>query len=113
MGRSSSISASSLPSSPVASSTNDTGVTSITRARKMSAVRRTSARCWGSALTRIRISSRSTWLSSVMSLTLMTSISLWSCFITCSMTNSSPVTTRVMRDTLGSSVSPTDRLSML
>src|SRR6185436_12473764 len=39
MGRSSSISASTLPSSPVASSTNDTGVTSMTRARKMSVLR--------------------------------------------------------------------------
>src|SRR6185436_16993569 len=113
MGRSSSISASTLPSSPVASSTNDTGVTSMTRARKMSAVRKISARCCGSALTRISTSSRSTWLSSVRSLTLMTSISLWSCFITCSMMNSSPVTTMVMRETLGSSVSPTERLSML
>src|SRR5438445_1205646 len=113
MGRSSSTSASSLPSSPVASSTNETWVTSTTLARKMSAVRRISSRCCGSAFTRMSISSRSTWLSSVRSLTLMTSISLWSCFVTCSMTNSSPLTTSVIRDTVGSRVSPTDRLSML
>src|SRR5258705_10774402 len=43
----------------------------------------------------------------------MTSISLCSCLITCSMTKASPRTTRVIRDTEGSSVSPTDRLSML
>src|SRR3989440_7400043 len=113
IGRSSSTSASSLPSSPVASSTNETCVTSTTLARKMSAVRRISSRCCGSAFTRMSISSRSTWLSSVRSLTLMTSINLWSCFVTCSMTNSSPLTTSVIRDTVGSRVSPTDRLSML
>src|SRR5256886_1704670 len=113
IGRSSSTSASSLPSSPVASSTNETWVTSTTLARKMSAVRRISSRCCGSAFTRMSISSRSTWLSSVRSLTLMTSISLCSCFVTCSMTNSSPLTTSVIRDTVGSRVSPTDRLSML
>src|SRR5438105_11295006 len=44
MGRSSSMSASILPSSPVVSSTKDTGVTSTTRARKMSAVLKISAR---------------------------------------------------------------------
>src|SRR5262249_26388659 len=33
--------------------------------------------------------------------------------ITCSMMNASPLTTSVMRDTVGSSVSPTDKLSML
>jgi len=113
IGRSSSISASSLPSSPVASRTNDTAVTSTTRARKMSAVRRISARFDGSALTRMRTSSRSTWLSSVRSVTLITSMSLCSCFVTCSMTNSSPRTTSVIRETDGSSVSPTDMLSML
>ena len=113
IGRSSSIRASSLPSSPVASSTKDTGVTSTTRARKMSAVRKISARCWGSAFTRISTSSRSTWLSSVRSLTLMTSISLCSCFITCSMTNSSPRDHEGHARHVGSSVSPTDRLSML
>src|SRR3989442_1612447 len=58
----------------------------------MSAVRRISSRCCGSALTRISINSRSTWSSSVRSDTLMTSMSLWSCFVTCSITNSSPVT---------------------
>src|SRR3989442_1612448 len=48
----------------------------------MSAVRRISSRCCGSALTRISINSRSTWSSSVRSDTLMTSMSLWSCFVT-------------------------------
>ena len=89
------------------------GVTSTTLARKMSPMRRISARFAGSALTRSSSISRSTWFSSLRSVTLMTSISLCSCLITCSMTNASPRTTRVMRDTDGSSVSPTDRLSML
>src|SRR5262245_57504876 len=79
----------------------------------MSPRRRISARLAGSALTFKRSISRSTWFSSLRSVTLMTSISLCSCLITCSMMKASPRTTRVMRDTEGSSVSPTDRLSML
>ena len=43
----------------------------------------------------------------------MTSISRWSCLTTCSMTHSSPWSDSVIRDTDGSSVSATDRLSML
>ena len=44
----------------------------------------------GSAFTLMSSISRSTWFSSLRSVTLMTSISLWSCLITCSMTNASP-----------------------
>ena len=105
--------AASFDSSPVTSRVSVIGVTSMTLARKMSATRRTSARCWGSAFTRMSTSSRSTWFSCVRSVTLMTSMSLWSCLPTCSMTTSSPRTTRVIRDTLGSTVSPTERDSML
>ena len=47
------MSASIFASSPVASRVNVIGVTSTTLARKMSAVRRISARCCGSAFTRI------------------------------------------------------------
>src|SRR5262245_9268656 len=43
----------------------------------------------------------------------MTAISLLSCFSICSRTWSSPRVARVMRDTVGSMVSATDRLSML
>src|SRR5215475_14733591 len=43
----------------------------------------------------------------------MTAISLLSCFSICSRTWSSPRVTRVMRDTVGSIVSATERLSML
>jgi len=59
-GRSSSMMASIFDSSPVTSSVKVDGVTSTTFARKMSAVRRISARCCGSAFTRMRTSSRST-----------------------------------------------------
>src|SRR6266542_6180885 len=79
----------------------------------MSPVRRISARLAGSAFTFSNSISRSTWSSSERSVTLITSMSLWSCLSTCSMTKASPVTTIVIRDTDGSSVSPTDRLSML
>src|SRR6185503_3722807 len=79
----------------------------------MSPMRRISARAPGSALTLRRSISRSTWSSSLRSVTLMTSMSLCSCLITCSMMNASPRTTSVIRDTVGSRVSPTERLSML
>src|SRR6266478_1535114 len=79
----------------------------------MSPMRRISARFVGSAFTLSSSISRSTWSSSERSVTLITSMSLWSCLSTCSMMKASPVTTSVIRDTDGSSVSPTDRLSML
>src|SRR4029453_14667100 len=79
----------------------------------MSPMRRISARAAGSALTLRRSISRSTWSSSLRSVTLMTSMSLCSCLITCSMMKASPRTTSVIRDTVGSRVSPTERLSML
>ncbi len=72
-----------------------------------------SARAAGSAFTRTSSISRSTWVSSLRLMTLMTSMSLCSCFMTCSMTKASPATTSVIRETDGSSVSPTERLSML
>jgi hypothetical protein len=58
-------------------------------------------------------SSRSTCAVLVKSITLMTAISLFSCFSICSSTWSSPRVTSVIRDTVGSIVSATDRLSML
>ena len=45
--------------------------------------------------------------------TLMTGMTLFSCFSTCSRMWSSPWPTMVMRDMVGSSVVPTARLSML
>src|SRR5438552_14116644 len=79
----------------------------------MSPMRRISARLAGSAFTFSNSISRSTWSSSERSVTLITSMSLWSCLSTCSMMKASPMTTSVIRDTDGSRVSPTDRLSML
>src|SRR5439155_26740608 len=79
----------------------------------MSPMRRISARLAGSAFTFSNSISRSTRSSSERSVTLITSMSLWSCLSTCSMMKASPATTSVIRDTDGSSVSPTDRLSML
>src|SRR3990172_6993737 len=79
----------------------------------MSAIRKISARLGGSAFTRTRIISRSINSSSVRSTTLMTSIKRLSCLSTCSITQSSPWTTRVTRDTEASIVSPTETLSML
>src|SRR5713101_8811279 len=82
-------------------------------ARKMSTMLASSPRLRSSALTLMRTSSRSTCSVSVKSPTLMTQMSLFSCFSICSSTWSSPRVTSVMRDTVGSSVSATDRLSML
>ncbi len=59
------------------------------------------------------IRSRSTKFSLLMSCTLTTVTTLSSCLRTCSSSASSPWTTKVMRDRLGCSVSPTARLSML
>ena len=70
-------------------------------------------RCCGAALTLMSIRSRSTKSSLLMSWTLTTVTTLSSCLRTCSSSASSPWTTKVMRERLASSVSPTARLSML
>src|SRR5436309_5784133 len=82
-------------------------------ARKMSTMLASSPRLRSSAFTLMRTSSRSTCSVWVKLPTLMTQMSLFSCFSICSSTWSSPRVTSVMRDTVGSIVSATDRLSML
>jgi len=82
-------------------------------ARKISITRRTSARVWASALILISTISRSTYSFSLMSVTLMTSISLCSCLVICSMMELSPRVTRVRQEIPGSRVSATQRLSIL
>ena len=72
-----------------------------------------SSRSLPTARTLISISSRSVKLPSVRSTTLTTSISRFRCLVICSMTSSEPVVTMVMRDSDGSSVGATVRLSML
>ena len=72
-----------------------------------------SIRVEGLALSLIKASSRSTVLNPVTSLTLMTSMSLLSCLMICSRISGSPPTMMIMRETVGCSVTPTARLSML
>src|SRR5262252_3775127 len=79
----------------------------------MSTMLATSPRVFSSTATRSSTSSRSTCSPSAKSVTLMTQMSLFSCFSICSRMRSSPRVTRVMRETVGSRVSATDRLSML
>src|SRR5690349_4467280 len=79
----------------------------------MSTMFMTSPRVFSSAATLMSASSRSTCWVSVKSVSLMTQMSLFSCFSICSSTWSSPRVTSVRRDTVGSSVSATHRLSML
>src|SRR5262245_42848415 len=82
-------------------------------ARKMSTMLASSPRVFSSTCTLMSTSSRSTCSVSVKSPTLITQMSLFSCFSICSRTWSSPRVTSVMRDTVGSRVSATERLSML
>ena len=63
--------------------------------------------------TLISASSRATIWSSVTSVILTTSITLYSCFVTCSMSFAWPSTVNVIRDIPGTSLWPTVRLSML
>src|SRR5262245_15784759 len=113
IGFRSSISASILSSVPVTSMTYERRETSMILPRKMSTMLTISPRDRSSTPTLMSTSSRSTCAVSVKSITLMTAISLFSCFSICSSTRSSPRVTSVMRDTVGSIVSATDRLSML
>ena len=83
------------------------------RPRKMSDTRLSSSRLAPSARSFTIISSRSMCGPSVMSISLTTSISLFSCLVICSMTSSVPVVTMVMRDSEGSSVGATVSDSML
>ena len=64
-------------------------------------------------LTLINTISRSTKLPWVRSLTLITSMRRRNCLMICSKIISSPVTTIVILETSGSTVSPTDKLSIL
>ena len=83
------------------------------RPRKMSAMRFMSSRSFEPARTLISISSRSMCSASDRSITLTTSISLFSCLVICSITSSEPLVTMVMRDIEASSVGATVRVSML
>src|SRR6266481_793728 len=98
---------------PVISTMYECGETSITLPRKMSTMFMSSPRVRPSAVTLMSTSSRSTCSVSLKSDTRMIETSLFSCFVICSTTASSPVVTSVMRDTVESSVSATERLSML
>ena len=102
-----------LLSLPVSSMATFLGCTSMILARKMSQICITSERDCALTLTRRRTSSRSTYSLSRKSSISMTSISLLSCLVTCSSTASSPMTTMVIRERLGSRVGPTLRVSML
>src|SRR5262245_37756535 len=113
IGFRSSISASILSSVPVTSMTYERRDTSMILPRKMSTMLTISPRDRSSTATFTSTSWRSTWAVSVKSMTLMTAISLFSCFSICSSTWSSPRVTSVMRETVGSMVSATERLSML
>src|SRR5512139_2743081 len=113
MGFMSSTKAAIFFSSPVTSMVKVWGLESRTLPLKISASRRTSTLFSRFGATLMRIISRSTWSNSVRSTTLMTSMSLLSCFVICSITQSSPEVTIVMIEIWGSMVSPTERLSML
>src|SRR3954453_17714734 len=112
-GSSTRSSAASLSTLPVASMVTASGDTSTTLARNSCTVSRTADRVWTSARTLISISSRCTdaWGSS--STTLITSISLFSCFVTCSSGRASTSTTTVIREMSECSVGPTASESML
>ena len=114
VGRKHPIIASTLPSSPVTSTMTERSLMSTILARKMSTICMISARLEGSAVTLINASSRATMSSSVRSLTLSTSTSLWSCLVICSSSRRSPVDDHGhARDAAGLRVVPTARLSML
>src|SRR5689334_576203 len=99
--------------SPVTSIVYVAGVESMTLARKISAIRKASARSSCRVWTLISAVSRETNSLSFRSTTLITSISLFSCLTICSTIRSSPDVTIVICDIEGSSVGATDRLSML
>ncbi len=105
--------ASSFSAVPVASMVSASGATSTTRARKSCTVSRTCERIGRSARTFTSSSSRWTLAVESSSTILSTWMSLLSCLVTCSRGESSALTTMVIRDTSGCSVSPTASESML
>src|SRR5918912_43190 len=105
--------ASSLSGLPVASMVRVSGATSITFARNSSTVSRTWLRCARSARTLTSRSSRWTDCCGSSSTIFRTFTSLLSCLVTCSRGEESALTTIVMRETSGFSVSPTASESML
>ena len=111
--RKSSKTASIFSRSPVISIIRLRRPTSTIRARKISAISRNRERSAGSTATRTRQSSRATDSVGSRSTTFTTSTSFCSCLSTCSMTRSSPSMTMVIRESRGSSVTPTVKLSML
>src|SRR5919202_6376555 len=106
-------SASSLSGLPVASMVSVSGATSITRARNSSTVSSTWLRCARSARTLTSSNSRWTDWPGSSSTIFSTFTSLLSCLVTCSRGEDSALTTIVMRETSGFSVSPTASESML
>ncbi len=106
-------SASSLSAVPVASMVSASGATSTTRARNSDTVSSTCDRVGRSARTLTRSSSRCTDAVDSSSTILSTLTSLLSCLVTCSSGESSALTTMVMREISGCSVSPTASESML
>src|SRR5660397_128267 len=105
--------ASTLSCAPVTSIIIVAPETSTILDRKTSTICMISGRVCLSAETLIKTNSRSTEEDSSRSEILMTFTSLCSCLVTCSMGCSFPSTDMVMRDILGSCVSPTARPSIL
>src|SRR5680860_821565 len=105
--------ASTLSCAPVTSIIIVVPETSTILDRKTSTICMISGRVCLSAETLIKTNSRSTEEDSSRSEILMTFTSLCSCLVTCSMGCSFPSTDMVMRDILGSCVSPTARPSIL
>src|SRR5690606_17682053 len=104
----------SLPSSPVTSNVRASLATSTMRALKSCAICLISTLSSGVlTATLMSISSRPTYAEFEWSTTVRTSMSFWSCFVTCSTVVSSPVTTNVVRERPGRSVCATESDSML
>src|SRR5271169_6764277 len=102
-GRTNSIKALTLSASPVTSTVTARGPMSTTWARKAATIESSSARVRSSTETFTITISRSMVLVSLKSVTLITQTSLLSCLLICSSVWSSPVATRTMRETVGSS----------
>src|SRR5699024_1435471 len=98
---------------PVSSMTRESLLTSTTFARKISATAKKLSLCSTVVEIFTRIISLHTLSSGSRTLISRTSTSLASCLVICSRISSSPVQTTVIRENLGSAVSPTERLSIL
>src|SRR5690348_4878431 len=112
-GSRSRINASNFSAVPVASIVSASGATSTTLARNSCTVSSTCERTGRSARTLMSSSSRCTEAFCSSSTIFSTLTSLLSCLVTCSSGEASALTTMVIRETSGFSVSPTASESML